>query len=81
MILTEDEIEQAARTLMETATKQTWDKADVAQRRVYKELIEKLAGALDVPHSPESVAVFMTWMGDDNAFKEFGEIKCSGANE
>ncbi len=67
MILTTDEIEKAARRLLESSQPwQRWETLDDDKKQAYRMIVTDLAAKIDMPHSAGAVAAFMLWMGDED---------------
>ena len=69
MILTDDEIDEAAERLHRSSTvgdePVIFSRLPLLKQKGYREIVVDLASQIDLPHSPEAVRVFMLWMGDD----------------
>jgi len=64
MILTTDEIEEAAKRLYQTSQHGIWSETEETTREAYRTVVNELAKAVDCQRTDDAVAFFISWMSD-----------------
>jgi hypothetical protein len=75
MILSAEDTTMAAKALCEATTPEMkWEEVPKHTKRAFELIVTDLAEKLKCKNTPEAVAVFMAWMGDDKSLQDLKKV-------